>query len=145
MFDPHLNSVSMMWTLVCKSCGTMDCLRRGDRLTNVGFTEQPAFARVRDELLGGDDGFRALQTFLSNNPRAGGVIQGTNGLRKMRYRMTGANRGKSGGIRVINLYIEEQARIIFYAAYAKNRLEDLTAAQKHVLFDMVRQEKDRQL
>ena len=110
---------------------------------NVGFTEQPAFARVRDELLGGDEGFRALQTFLSDNPRAGSVIQGTNGLRKMRFRMTGTNRGKSGGIRVVYLYIEEQARIVFYAAYAKNRLEDLTPAQKHTLSDMVRQEKDQ--
>lgn len=111
---------------------------------NVGFTEQPAFSRVRDELLGGDEGYRALQILLSNNPHAGDVIQGTNGLRKMRFRLTGTNRGKSGGIRVIYLYIEAQERIIFYAAYAKNRLEDLTPAQKHILSNMVQQEKDQQ-
>ena len=107
------------------------------------FIENPAFTRVREDLFGGDDGYRAFQEVLLEEPRAGVVIPGTGGLRKVRVRAAEQNRGKRGGLRVIYLYLEERARIILFAAYAKNVADDLTPQQKKALSDAVQQEKER--
>lgn len=48
------------------------------------FIELPAFARFRNDYLD-DEGFRGLQTAMILNPEAGDVIEGTGGLRKLRY------------------------------------------------------------
>ena len=47
----------------------------------------------------GKAGFDEMLEFLARRPKAGRVIQGTGGLRKMRVARPG--RGKSGGTRVI--------------------------------------------
>lgn len=43
-----------------------------------------------------------LVDFLAYNPRSGDLMQGTGGLRKVRWRLEG--RGKRGGARVIYFY-----------------------------------------
>lgn len=48
------------------------------------FVELPAFERYRAEYLD-DDGFRALQAALMTDAQAGDVIEGTGGLRKLRF------------------------------------------------------------
>jgi len=50
---------------------------------NAIFVELPPFQRFRQDYLD-DDGFRALQLLLLQNPEAGDVIAGTGGLRKIR-------------------------------------------------------------
>ena len=79
---------------------------------------------------------------LLENPHADVVILGTGGLRKIRVRAFG--RGKRGGLRVIYLYLEERARIVFFAVYAKNVSDDLTPEQKRVLANAAQQEKERE-
>lgn len=48
------------------------------------FIELPAFERQRADYLD-DDGFRHLQQTLIANPVAGDVIEGSGGLRKLRF------------------------------------------------------------
>jgi len=48
------------------------------------FIELPAFERHREKYLD-DAAFRELQQQLMNNPDAGEAIQGTGGLRKLRF------------------------------------------------------------
>lgn len=48
------------------------------------FIELPAFERHREDYLD-DDGFSRLQEALMGNPEAGEVIEGTGGLRKLRF------------------------------------------------------------
>jgi hypothetical protein len=48
------------------------------------FIELPPFERYRAEYLE-DDAFRVLQMILMQTPDAGDVIQGTGGLRKVRF------------------------------------------------------------
>jgi mRNA-degrading endonuclease RelE of RelBE toxin-antitoxin system len=62
-------------------------------------------------------------------------------LRKIRVRAVG--RGKRGGLRVIYLYLEEQARVVFFAVYAKNVADDLTPEQKKALANAAQQERER--
>lgn len=56
------------------------------------------------------------------------MIVGASGVRKLRVAHSG--RGKSGGARLIYLYIEIRSRIHFIKLYAKNTQADLTEADK---------------
>lgn len=47
----------------------------------------------------GDVGFEEILVSIAKRPKAGNIIQGTGGLRKLRAARPG--RGKSGGVRVI--------------------------------------------
>ena len=67
------------------------------------FVELPAFERKRSRYLD-DDGLRQLQLVLISNPLLGDVIEGTGGLRKLRYRDIRRGKGTRGGLRVIYYY-----------------------------------------
>jgi len=51
---------------------------------NLVFVELPAFERHRSHCLD-DDGFRWLQHQVMSSPDSGDVIEGTGGLRKLRF------------------------------------------------------------
>ena len=55
-----------------------------------------------------DDEYKELQNFLVTQPKSGAVIKGSGGLRKVRWKVNG--RGKSGGIRTIYYYHEDERR-----------------------------------
>ncbi len=77
-----------------------------------------------------DEGYRDLQELLTKNPKAGDVIPGAGGLRKLRWRAAG--RGKRGGLRIIYYcWSEDQLYMIF--AYDKTRQDDLTSDQLKAL------------
>jgi hypothetical protein len=61
------------------------------------FVELPPFEKHRKNYLD-DKAFRGLQQELLANPHAGEVIQGTGGLRKMRFADEHRNKGKRGGV-----------------------------------------------
>ena len=92
------------------------------------FIELPAFERHRERYLP-DDSFRALQQVLSRRPDAGDLIQGTGGLRKIRWRVPG--RGKSGGIRVIYYWATQQGDIFLFTLFGKGDVSDLSQAEKN--------------
>ena len=94
------------------------------------FIESKLFEKLRESYLD-DEGYRALQNFLIEQPLAGDVIQGTGGLRKVRWSVKG--KGKRGGVRTIYLYVTERSHIHLLTIYAKNETEDLTPSQKKVL------------
>ena len=64
------------------------------------FVELPPFERNRQDYLN-DENFHAFQNILMQNPEAGDVIEGTGGLRKIRYTDEKRGKGKRGGLRVI--------------------------------------------
>lgn len=83
-----------------------------------------------------DESLRCLEDILLENPRCGDVIEGTGGARKLRIRL-GGSRGKSGGGRVIYVDIFEKERTYFLFAYPKNVQENLTAAQKKAIKEII--------
>jgi hypothetical protein len=85
-----------------------------------------------------DDEYRGLQEELVINPLSGAVIQGSGGLRKLRWAVEG--RGKSGGIRVIYYYAASDERIFMLAAYAKGAKGDLTDKEVAALKKLVKEE-----
>ncbi|QEH38117.1 Toxin HigB-2 [Aquisphaera giovannonii] len=101
------------------------------------FIETSIFTRVIGGLLD-DEGFRALQLALLLAPRAGSVIPGSGGLRKMRWASGGG--GKRGGCRVIYHWHEPSETYYLLYAYRKNEQEDLTGEQIQALGRIVREE-----
>lgn len=65
-----------------------------------------------------------LQLELCAMPSRGVVIAGTGGLRKLRWALPG--RGRSGGARIIYLWIPEISFIHLYMAYPKSVRDDLS-------------------
>jgi len=74
-----------------------------------------------------DEEYRLLQLHLLNKPDAGKVIQGSGGLRKLRW--SAKSHGKSGGIRIIYYRFLAHDTILLLFAYTKNERDDLTPEQ----------------
>ena len=85
------------------------------------------FEEKAQKLLG-KAGFDDMLEFLARRPKAGRLIQGTGGLRKVRLARPG--KGKSGGSRVIYYYHNDVKPILLLLIYAKADQDNLTAAQK---------------
>jgi len=62
--------------------------------------------------------------YIAANPRAGEVVVGSGGVRKIRW--TKGNRGKSGGVRII--YFTSSSKVIWLLTlYSKNEHETIPA------------------
>lgn len=72
-----------------------------------------------------------FKTFIAGNYEKGDLIQGTGGIRKIRWTRRGI--GKRGGIRVIYFYYDETAPIYLLLAYPKNVSDDLSSEDKKAL------------
>ena len=83
----------------------------------------------------GDDDAKKLEEMLLENPKAGDVIEGTGGARKIRIQME--NRGKSGGTRVIYVDVFRKEKLYLLLAYPKNVQDDLTPEQKKMIRNLV--------
>ena len=88
----------------------------------VGKCIQP---EERDELI----------DFLARNPEKGDKIEGTGGLRKLRW--GSKNKGKRGGLRIIYYFYNETAPVFLLSVYGKSVQENLTSEQKLKLIKLV--------
>lgn len=94
------------------------------------FIETPVFTSDLGALLN-DREYAALQWFLAADPEAGNVIQGTGGLRKVRWSVRG--RGKRGGVRVIYFHKPGAHQIRLLLIYSKGVKDDLSPREKTAL------------
>jgi hypothetical protein len=85
------------------------------RLVTVIETE--AFARRADKLFNPEER-NELMVFLATNPTAGDLIEGTGGVRKVRFAAQG--KGKSGGVRVVHYFVAENGPLYALLLYAKS-------------------------
>lgn len=99
--------------------------------------ETSVFTRRVTALLS-DDEYRELQATLVERPKAGPVIPGSGGIRKLRWSASG--RGKRGGARVIYYWATEQEHLLMLFIYAKNESDDLTQDQIKTLRNIVERE-----
>ena len=95
---------------------TPEYLRRAERLLS---------AASRDEIV----------HHVAARPRAGEVIQGTGGVRKLRWARGG--RGKSGGVRVIYYYHSEAMPLYLLTVFAKSEQANLNKAERNDLAKLV--------
>ena len=97
--------------------------------------ESPVFTRQVQELLN-DGEYRELQWLLAMRPDAGALIQGTGGLRKVRW--NAGHSGKRGGVRMIYYHAPAAEQLRMLLIYRKGTKDDLTAAEKRVLRELNR-------
>jgi len=83
-----------------------------------------------------DDDLRLLEAFLLENPTAGAIMQGTGGIRKLRWALP--NTGKSGGIRALYVDYIFSEKICMFDLFPKDEKENLTQAEKAELKKIVK-------
>ena len=93
------------------------------------FVETSIFTHRITRLLT-DNEYHDLQAMLAEHPKAGDVIPGAGGLRKLRWRAAG--QGKRGGLRII-YYCWSEDRLYMIFAYNKTEQGDLTHEQLKML------------
>lgn len=92
--------------------------------------ETSIFTKIINKLLKEEE-YRELQSFLIKMPSFGDLIQGSGGIRKVRWKFQGC--GKQGGIRVIYYWAMSDDQLFMLYAYAKNKSENLTKEQLSIL------------
>lgn len=112
-------------------------LRQWRSICIVKFVETSVFTRRITEVVS-DDEYRLLQEALLRRPMHGDLIEGTGGIRKLRWGEQG--RGKRGGFRIIYYWNAKREIFLMLYLYRKNEQKDLTAEQRRVLAKVVKQE-----
>ena len=95
----------------------------------------PEFDRQWAKLGLGDDELRLLQEALLENPKAGVIIRGTKGLRKMRIAFEGQGKRGSGRVAYVDFTVHET--IFLVTAYPKNVKDNLTKAECNSIAKMI--------
>ena len=89
----------------------------------LDFTETKKFTKKVVKLLS-DEIYARLQFDLCNDPQLGEIIQGSGGIRKLRWAIEG--KGKRGGARVIYYWAVSDGKILMLEIYKKNEKADLS-------------------
>ncbi len=76
-----------------------------------------------------DNDLRFLQKELLCNPNSGDLIQGTSGLRKLRFAFNG--KGKSGSVRVCYVDFAVYEKIYLVTAYPKSEKDNLSRGERN--------------
>ena len=92
----------------------------------------------RAERLLSPEQIQEIADILAANPNAGDLIQGTGGCRKMRYAGV-AGKGKSGGVRVIHLFVTAGQTVHLLDIYGKGEKANLTKAERNELAALVKE------
>lgn len=100
------------------------------------FVELKSFTKTFDGLFD-DEGLRALQNFLRDEPTRGDLIPGGGGLRKVRFSDSKRNKGKRGGLRII--YYLEHTTIYLLMVYGKDVQDDISPEVKKRLRQMIKE------
>lgn len=100
------------------------------------FIELPLFRSKWKDLGLTDRDLKRLQEEILADPKTGSVMQGTGGVRKMRFAFE--HRGKSGSIRVIYVDFEVYEKIFLITAYTKKEKDNLTANERNEIRQLMK-------
>lgn len=104
------------------------------------FIQSRLFSKMLDEMIQKGvltiEDYAELEKLLSQNPKAGEVIPGCSGTRKIR--MKGFGEGKRGGFRVDYLDLPDVYKIHFIVLYKKSKKGDLSSKEKKMLNKLVK-------
>lgn len=103
----------------------------------LNFVELDGFAAAWKRLGLDDADLRSLQIGLCISPDGASVIQGTGGLRKLRFAPEKWNRGRSGAARIYYTYFPKHGLIALVYAHSKNEMEAISATQKKAIKSLI--------
>ena len=81
-----------------------------------------------------------MQRLLMASPEAGDVMEGTGGIRKLRFSDKRRGKGKRGGLRVIYYWWAEGLQFWLFTLYDKDEMSDLTPSQRKILKETIKAE-----
>lgn len=100
----------------------------------ISVAEMPEYIRRVTRLLSQSERNDVID-YVAANPKAGDLIQGTGGVRKLRWARSG--RGKSGGVRVIYYFHSEALPLYLLTVFGKGEKADLSQAERNGLAKLV--------
>ncbi|MGO8756221.1 MAG: type II toxin-antitoxin system RelE/ParE family toxin [Gallionellaceae bacterium] len=100
----------------------------------ITIAEVPEYIRQAEKLLTEAERQDVL-SYLAARPKTGDLIEGTGGVRKLRWGRGG--RGKSGGVRVIYYYHSELMPLYLLALFAKNEQDNLSKSERNDMAKLV--------
>jgi hypothetical protein len=92
--------------------------------------ELPEFLRKSEKLLTIAQR-SSIINYLAEHPASGDIVQGTGGIRKLRWSAQG--RGKSGGVRVIYYYHNETIPLFLLTVFGKGEKANLSKSERNEL------------
>jgi len=104
---------------------------------NLIFVEMVGFTEDLPDYFPTDEHYQEFQTFLMKNHQSGDVLQGTGGLRKVRWPDARRGKGKRSGLRILYLQIPEVDKVYILDVYDKDEADDLSTEQRKKLSVMV--------
>ena len=100
------------------------------------FIETPIFTEEIHKHIS-DSEYKDLQTVLLIRAESGKLIQGSKGLRKIRWKTKDS--GKRGGLRIIYYWDTPNDVIYFLLPYRKSKKEDLTKDEIKILSNLIKE------
>ena len=97
-------------------------------------TELPEYIKRADTLLSKSER-KDIIDYLSEHPKAGDIMEGTGGIRKIRW--SRGNKGKSGGVRVVYYYHDERIPLYLLTLFGKSERANLSKADRNALGRLV--------
>jgi len=101
----------------------------------ITIVELPEFQKRSAKILTKDERDELLY-FLSANPKAGDLIQGSGGIRKLRWGSKG--KGTSGGSRIIYFFHNSEIPVFLLTIFMKNEKANLTKSETNELSKMTK-------
>ncbi len=92
--------------------------------------EMPEFQKRSERLLSNSERISIIN-YLAKHPASGDIMQGTGGIRKLRWSAQG--KGKSGGVRVIYYHHNESLPLFLLTVFGKGEKANLTKAESNDL------------
>ncbi len=105
------------------------------------FVETSWFTQSLRDFFPTDQDYARLQDYLTEQPDKGDVIEGSGGLRKLRWADKKRGKGKRSGCRVLYLHLLPVARILLVEIYGKDEQDDFSADDLRVFKKMIEEYK----
>ncbi len=101
----------------------------------ITIAETQEYASQVKKLLN-DNEQKNIIDYLSVHPKSGDLIQGTGGIRKLRWGRE--NKGKSGGVRIIYYYHSDKMPLYLLTLFGKGQKVNIDKAERNELAKFVK-------
>lgn len=101
----------------------------------ITITELPEYIRRADTLLTEFER-KAVIDYLAEHPLAGDLMEGTGGIRKLRWGR--GSKGKSGGVIVVYYYHDQRLPLYLLTLFGKGERANLSKADRNALSKLVK-------
>ncbi len=102
---------------------------------HITIVELPEYIKKAERLLNEDERSNLI-LYLSTHPKSGAIMQGTGGVRKIRWARKG--KGKSGGVRVIYFFYTDEILLFMLTIFSKGEKDNLSKTERNELGKLVK-------